>query len=162
MLWFFLNRYKLEVSFVELNNQKMKEKIYKYSVITFIVINFITLYLFYDYFMEKPSMFQGIGIFFNFLRLILLSFGMGIILLLLRLYFYLKKKNKKNYLKTNFFYVFTAIFSFNLFINWVVCVSLQLIQFDTELALIVLGLLMVSIFMLYDIYRNNFQETNSV
>ena len=138
----------------------MKEKIYKYSVITFIVINFITLYLFYDYFTEKPFIFQGLGIFFNFLRLILLSFGMAIFLLSLRLYFYLKEK--KNYLKTNFFYVFSAIFGFNLFLNWVICVSLQLIQFDTELALIVLGLLIFSIFMLYDIFRNNFQETNSL
>jgi hypothetical protein len=138
----------------------MKEKIYKYSVITFVIINFITLYLFYDYFTEKPMMFHGLGLFFNFIRLIILSLGFGIVLLLLRFYFHIRKK--KNYLKSNFFYVFSSIFSFNLFINWVICVSMDLIPLKTELALIVLGLITVSIFMLYDIYRNNFQKTNHV
>lgn len=88
----------------------MKEKIYKYSVITFLIINLITLYLFYDYLIEKPTMFYGIWLLINFLHLIVLSLGLGIILLLLRLFFHLSKK--KNYLKTNFFYVFSGIFSF--------------------------------------------------
>ena len=115
----------LAVSFAELNTKSMKEKIYNYSVITFVIINFITLYLFYDYFTEKPMMFHGLGLFFNFIRLIILSLGLGIVLLLLRFYFHIRKK--KNYLKSNFFYVFSAIFSFNLFINWVICVSMDLI-----------------------------------
>lgn len=132
----------------------MKEKIYKYSVITFVIINFITLYLFYDYFTEKPNMFHGMGLFFNFIRLIILSLGLGIILLLLRLFFHLRKK--KNHLKTNFLYVFSGIFSFNIFINWVISIFMELFPLKTELTLIVLGLLIVSIFMLYDIYRNNF------
>ena len=150
----------LAVSFAELNTKSMKEKIYNYSVITFVIINFITLYLFYDYFTEKPMMFHGLGLFFNFIRLIILSLGLGIVLLLLRFYFHIRKK--KNYLKSNFFYVFSAIFSFNLFINWVICVSMNLIPFKIELSLIALGLIVASIFMLYDIYRNNFQKTNHV
>lgn len=137
--------------------QKMKEKIYKYSVITFVIINFITLYLFYDYFTEKPAMFHGLGLFFNFVRLIIISLGLGIILLLLRLYFYLRKK--KNYLKTNFFYIFSAIFSFNLFINWVICLVMNLISFDTGFTLFILGIISTSIFMFYDIYQNNFKES---
>lgn len=138
----------------------MKEKIYKYSVITFVIINFITLYLFYDYFTEKSMMFHGLGLFFNYIRLIMLSLGFGIVLLFLRFYFHIRKK--KNYLKSNFFYVFSAIFSFNLFINWVICVSMDLIPFKIEFSLIVLGLIMASIFMLYDIFKNNFQNNNNL
>ena len=134
----------------------MKEKIYKYSLITFVIINIITLYLFYDYFTEKQSIFHGIGIFFNFIRLIIFSLGLSLILLLVRFYFFIKEK--KNYLKTNFFYVFSAIFSFNVFLNWVICICLDLFPLKTELTLIVLGLFSVSIFMLYDIYKYNFSE----
>lgn len=138
----------------------MKEKIYKYSLITFVIINFITLYLFYDYFTEKSMMFHGLGLLFNFIRLIIFSLGFSIILLFIRLILHIKKK--KNYLKTNFFYVFSAIFSFNIFINWLISIFLELIPLKTELALIVLGLFSTSVFMLFDIYKNNFKTNKNI
>lgn len=138
----------------------MKEKIYKYSVITFVIINITTLYLFYDYFTEKPMMFHGLGLFFNFIRLIIFSLGFGTILLFVRLILHIKKK--KNYLKTNFFYVFSAIFSFNIFVNWLICIFLKLFPLKTELALIVLGLFVTSVFMLFDIYKNNFKTNKNM
>ena len=59
----------------------MKEKIYKYSFITFVIINLITLYLFYDYFTEKPMLFSGLGIIINFCRLLAFGTGLGFILI---------------------------------------------------------------------------------
>jgi hypothetical protein len=133
----------------------MKEKIYKYSTITFVIINFITLYLFYDYFTEKPAMFRGLGILFNFFRLIIFSVGLSAILLLIRLFFHFKKK--KNYLKTNFFYIFSAIFGINILFNWLICIYMELIRFDSLLNLIILVLFLISIVMLIDIYKSNFK-----
>lgn len=138
----------------------MKEKIYKYTVTTFVIINIITLYLFYDYFTEKPMMLHGLGLFFNFIRLIIFSLGFGTILLFVRFILHIKKK--KNYLKTNFFYVFSAIFSFNIFVNWIICIFLELFPLKTELALIVLGLFVTSVFMLFDIYKNNFKTNKKI
>ena len=124
----------------------MKEKIYKYSVITFVIINFITLYFFYDYLTEKTGMFQGLGLFFDFARLIVFSVGLGIFLLMCRFYFYIRKKT--NYLKTNFIYVFTAFFCLNTLINLIVCFFLGLLAFRIEGLLIAITLLIISIFML--------------
>lgn len=138
----------------------MKEKIYKYSVITFLMINLIILYLFYDYLIEKPMILYGIGLLVNFLRLMFLSLGLGIILLLLRLFFHLSKN--KNYLKTNFFYVFSGIFSFYILINLLICIYMELLPFNTENVLIALVLMIISVFMLYDIYKNNFLKANYV
>jgi hypothetical protein len=136
-------------------NRRMKEKIYKYSVISFVISNLITLYLFYDYFAEKPMMFHGLGLLLNFIRLIIFSFGFGVILLSFRLFSHIKKK--KNYFKTNFFYVFSAIFSFNIFVNYLICIFLELFVLKTELIFIVFGLFVTSIFMIFDICRNNFK-----
>jgi hypothetical protein len=134
----------------------MKEKIYKYSVITFVIINFITLYLFYDYLTAKTGMFKSLGLLFDFASLIVFSVGLGIFLLMCRFYFYIRKKT--NYLKTNFIYVFTAFFCLNTLINLVVCFSLGLLAFKIEGLLIAITLLIISIFMIYDIYKNNFSE----
>lgn len=137
----------------------MKTKIYKYSVISFVIINFITLYLFYDYFTEKPAMFHGFGILMNFFGLIMFSVGLGAILLLIRLFFYIKKR--KNHLKTNFLYVFSAIFGINLFINWLICICMELIEFDAVLNLIILALFIISSVISIDIFRLNFAKIKS-
>lgn len=134
----------------------MKEKIYKYSLVTFVIINFITLYFLYDYLTENTGMFQGLGLFFDFVRLIGFSVGLGIFLLIFRFYFYIRKKT--NYLKTNFIYVFTAFFCLNTFINLIICFSLGLLAFKIEGLLTAIILLIISIFMIFDIYKNNFSE----
>jgi hypothetical protein len=134
----------------------MKEQIYKYSLITFVIINSITLYFFYDYLTEKTGMFQGLGLFFDFVSLIEIAFVFGIFLLICRFYFYIRKK--PNYLKTNFIYVFTAFFCLNTFINLVICFYLGLLAFKIEGFLTSIILLIISIFMIFDIYKNNFSE----
>ena len=134
----------------------MKEKIYKYSAISLLLVNFITLYLFYDYFTEKPAMFYGLGILMNFFSLIIIAVGLGITLLMLRLFY--KIKRNKNILKCNFVYIFSAIFGLNLFINWVICLFLKLIKLDLTLNLTIFALLIISSIIIIDIYKSNFTE----
>lgn len=134
----------------------MKEKIYKNSAISFVIINFITLYLFYDYFTENSLMFHGLGIIINFFRLIIFSVGLGVLLLLISLFFHVKKR--KNLLKTNFLYVFTAILGINLLINWLICIIIKLIDLDFQLNLIILALFVVLSSILIDIFKSNFKS----
>ena len=141
-----------------LKKKCMKEKVYKYSAISLIVINFITLYLFYDYFTENPAMFRGLGILMNFFRLIIFSVGLGIILLGIRLFFHLRKKT--NPIKTHFLYIFSAILGANLFINWLICIFMELIKLDSMLNFAIFTLLAISIFSIIDIYKLNFINKN--
>ncbi len=133
----------------------MKSKIYAFSTLSFGIINCLALYFFYDYFTEKPIFLHGFNLLINFFQLTLFSPGVSIILLLIRLFCYIKKK--ANYFKTNFLYVFFAILNFNIFLNWIICVSLKIIDFKSELTFMFLGLFFISAFMLIDIYRNNFK-----
>ena len=84
-----------QISLLEDILSNSKEKIYKYSMITFVIINFVTLYFLYDYLTEKTGMFQGLGLFFDFVRLIIFSVGLGIFLLICRFYFYIRKKTNR-------------------------------------------------------------------
>ena len=134
----------------------MKEKIYKFAFITFVLINLITLYLFYDYFTEKPMLFRGLGIIINFCRLLAFGTGLGFILIVLRI-FYQKQKNR-NPFKTNFIYIFSGLFGINLILNWVISICMGLIRFDSVLNQIVVALFIISNFILIDIYKSNFKN----
>ena len=134
----------------------MKEKVYKYSFIALVIINLITLYLFYDYFTEKPMLFSGLGIIINFSRLLSFGTGIGFILIVLRI-FYHKRKNK-NPFKTNFLYIFSGLFGMNLILNWVVSICMGLIRLDSVLNLIVVALFIISNFIIIDIYKSNFKN----
>ena len=134
----------------------MKEKVYKYAFITFVIINLITLYLFYDYFTEKPMLFSGLGIIINFCRLLGFGTGLGFILIVLRIIYH-KRKNK-NPFKTNFLYIFSGLFGMNLILNWVVSVCMGLIRLDSVLNLIVVALFIISNFIIIDIYKSNFKN----
>ena len=137
----------------------MKEKIYKYSFISFVIINLITMYFFYDYLTGKDGMFRGLGLFFDFARLVFFSVAVGILNLIFRLYYFVRKK--PNRLKTNFIYVFTALFCLNTLVNISICFQLSLLAFSIEGLSIAIMLLIISIFMLFDIYKNNFKHQKS-
>ncbi len=96
-------------------------------------------------------MFHGLGVFYNFISLLLYSFFLALVLLLVRLYFHFKKI--KNLFKTNFVYVFSAIIGVCLFLNSEICVVLNLISIETEMTVLVIGLFLISLFMLLDIYK---------
>lgn len=70
----------------------MKLRILKYLLLLLIIVNGLTLYMFYDYITDRLTMFHGLGVFCKFVSLLLYSFFLAFVLLLVRLYFLLKRK----------------------------------------------------------------------
>ena len=135
----------------------MKEKVFKYSALALVLINFWTLYLFFDYFMERGDMFSGFGLLFNYFYSGLFGMGFGCLLLIFRLFLYLKKK--ANLLKTNFFYIFCGIFNLNVFIIWLICLALGLLNCDEWIFMIIMMCsFLISCGIAVDIYKSVFTE----
>jgi hypothetical protein len=135
----------------------MAEKIFKYSTLSFILIIFWTLYLFFDYFTEKQGMFDSWGLLFNFFNSLLFAFGLACILLIIRLIFYIKKK--QNVLKSNFLYILSGIFNLNLSIIWLICIILKVIDIGNAfLATFSISLFLIACFIITDIYKSNFSN----
>lgn len=134
----------------------MKVKILSYSLISFVLLNVWTLYLFFDYFTEKEQMFHGLGLFFNFVYSIICAVGLGSVLLIIRLIVFLK--NKSNPLKSNFIYILCGIFNLNIFIIWLTCIVLKVLEIsDGMLASFAIGSLLISSFIISDIYKSSFK-----
>lgn len=135
----------------------MKEKILLNSVISFILLNIWTLYLFFNYYIEKEMLFPILGLFFNFGFSMMVAVGFGCILLIIRFILFLKKKD--NSLKTNFFYILCGIFNFNFFIIWLICMTLKIIEIGNGmLAGFAIGSLLISTFIIFDIYKSSFLD----
>ncbi len=133
----------------------MKEKVFKYSTLSLLFINFWTLYLFFCYFFEHDEMFCGLGLLANYSYSLLFIFGYGIILLIIRLFFYFKKKTYR--LETNFFYILAGTFNLNLFIIWITCIVLKIFEFEfSVLDVLAIGSFLISLFIIVDIYKSVF------
>lgn len=132
----------------------MKKKVFKYSALSLVVVNFWSMYIFFAYFFED-GMFRGVGLFFNYVYSVFYAVGFGVILLIIRLFFHLKKKT--NPLKTNFFYILGGIFNLNLFIAWLISMLLGILGFDEWIvAGFVFGAFLISVFIFIDIYKSVF------
>jgi uncharacterized membrane protein len=141
-----------------MENIKNKQH-YKFIIFSFILINIWTLYGFFDYFTDKDLIFHGLGLFIFYIYSIFSCLILGAILILLRILYF--KKERKDKLRTNFFYLFTGIFNTYIFIVWVVCVSLKILPINDPLIFYLLGNLVISIFILLDIYyKKNLKTTN--
>ncbi|MBE9576741.1 hypothetical protein [Flavobacterium proteolyticum] len=137
----------------------MKVKVLTYSIISFVLQNIWTLYLFFDYFTEKEQMFHGLGLFFNFVHSMIYAVGLGCFLLVLRLVMFLK--NKSNPLKSNFIYILCGIFNLNIFIVWLICIILKILEIGNGmLASFAFGSLLISGFIISDIYKSCFKIRN--
>ncbi|KQS45826.1 hypothetical protein ASG38_14520 [Flavobacterium sp. Leaf359] len=106
-----------------MENIKNKQH-YKFIIFSFILINIWTLYGFFDYFTDKDLIFHGLGLFIFYIYSIFSCLIFGAILILLRILYF--KKERKDKLRTNFFYLFTGIFNTYIFIVWLVCLSLKI------------------------------------
>ncbi len=132
----------------------MKEKVFKYSTLSLVLINFWTLYLFFAYFLEQGP-FQGFGLLINYSYSLLFVVGFSVVLLFIRLFFFLKWKT--NPLKANFFYILGGVFSGNIFVIWTICVALRIFEFEmTELDGLAIGSFLISLFIITDIFRSVF------
>jgi hypothetical protein len=132
----------------------MKEIFFKYSTISLILVNLWILYGFFDYFIEEPGLLHGFGLLIFYWYSFILAFILGFILLFLR-YFY-KIKFKRDILTTSFIYTFCCIFNLNLIIIWIISVSLKILSYEYDVVLFVVGNLMISSFMIIDIYKTIF------
>lgn len=137
----------------------MKEQLYKNCVYSFILINFWTLYGFFDFYLavQSTSWFHGMGLLMLYFNSIIVILGLGLILLFIRLIFHLMKK--KNILKANFIYTFTAIFSLNLVMIGFVCITLDMLTIDSKFVLFLLALIVIASIIVFDIYKSNFKTT---
>lgn len=136
----------------------MKVKVLTYSIISFVILNIWTMYLFFDFFTEQEQMFHGLGLLFNFLHSMIYAVGLGCFLLILRLVVFLK--NKSNPLKSNFIYILCGIFNLNIFIIWLICIILKILEIGNGmLASFAFGSLLISSFIISDIYKSCFKIT---
>ena len=127
--------------------ERVKDKQhYKFTTLTFILINIWTLYGFFDYFSDKDLL----GLFLFYVYSIFSCLILGVSLILLRILYF--KKERKNKVRTNFFYIFTGIFNAYIFIVWFVCIFLKIFSLDQPLTFYLLGNLVISICILLDIY----------
>ena len=141
--------------------KNMKEKVLSYSIISFVLLNIWTLYVFFNYFTEKDNMFHGLSLLYNFAYSLLYAVGLGCILLIVRLILHLKKKTYT--LKSNFFYILSGIFNLNNFIIWLICMVLKILNFDNDiLAYLAIGSFLISSFIIIDIYKSVFRIDKTV
>lgn len=129
----------------------MKEHLFKNATITFLIINVWTFLLFFNYLLEEPGMFRGLGTLGLYIYSMVFGLLIGIITLLLRISIFRKTKSKK--LKASFFYLFAGVFNLTLFIAWLTLVLLKILevrQGEIEVAVICNGVL--SLLILTDLF----------
>lgn len=130
--------------------KSMNEQHLKHTTLSFILINIWTLYNFFDFYSSLKYSMSELTLYFNFIDGFFGAIGIGIFLILLRVSFF-RKKNKFK-LKNNFFYVFAGIFNLNIFIIWVISIFMKIIDIDLGATYFILLNLLISIFILVDIY----------
>ena len=128
----------------------MTKNDFKYAAISLLFINIWTSYVFFGYYTDA-EMLRGFGLLGFFIFSVYFAIGMGIILLISRFLYF--KKDKKNKLINNFFYVFTVIFNINLFIIWIITSILHMLYLDYETIFLPILNLLISIVIFMDIYR---------
>lgn len=130
-----------------------KELIYRNATLSFIVINFWSLYCFFDYFTDEAAFLKSLGVYFDFFFTTLFCLTTGVVLLLLR--FLVFKKSKTYKLKNNIIYLFVGIFNLNIFVIWIIIFILQLIQLKIDLIPYPIGNFVLSVIILNDIFELN-------
>ena len=130
-----------------------KEQLYRNATLSFIIINFWSLYCFFDYFTDEAPFFRGLGVFYDFYLTTLFCITTGVVLLLLRLFIFKKDKDYK--LKNNIVYLFIGIFNLNIFTIWIIIFTLQLFQLKTDLIYFPIGNCVLSGIILSDIFELN-------
>jgi len=134
----------------------MREKILTNVVVSFIMLNIWTLYLFFDFFMEKDGIMHSLGLFLNFIYTVIGAVTIGGILLLTRLVFHFQKK--PNPLRGSFWYILCGMFNFNIFIIWSASMVLKILEVGSgRLEVFAVVSLLISILIFGDVYKSGFR-----
>lgn len=139
----------------------MKEKILTNALVSFIILNIWSLYLFFDYYLEKDGIMHGLGLFLNFIYTVMFAVAVGGILLLIRLVLHFQKKPYP--LKANFLYMLCGMFNFNIFIVWVTSMVLNILEEGSgRLEVFAFGSLLISLIIFIDIYLSGYRSDKAV
>lgn len=131
----------------------MKEKFYKYCLISVVLINIWILVGLFWFYQEEPGEFHGLGLgIYYFYSLFYSLFG-GVILLFLRIISLFLKK--KRIIETNFLYFFAGIFNFNLFILCIAAILLKMLPIDPAFIPFEVMSLVISVIIFADYYNSN-------
>jgi len=130
----------------------MKKHFYKYCALSLLFTTLWTLYGFFDYFITKSFEYSLVYYFYS----ILASIIVGSILFLLHLFFYFTKKSK--HVLSSFFFIFSVVFNLYMALIWAVCIGLDLLPANIEFTFFVIGSLLISSFLAYDIYKIVFEK----
>ena len=128
-----------------------KELIYRNATLSFIIINFWSLYCFFEYFTDEAVYLRGLGVYFVLFYTTLFCVTAGVVLLLLRSLVFKKSKGYK--LKNNIVYLFIGIFNLNISVIWIIIFTLQLIQFKIDVLYFPLGNCIISGIIISDIFE---------
>ena len=138
----------------------MREKILLYALISLVLINVWSLYLFFDYFTEKDAILHSLGLFLNFVYTLVTVVVLGGLLLGIRLFFHWQKK--ANPLQANFLYIFSGIFNLNIFLIWLTSMSLDILELGSgRLEIGAFCALLVAVLILADVYQSSFKTIHS-
>lgn len=139
----------------------MKEKILTNAVVSFVILNIWSLYLFFDYYIEKDGIMHGLGLFLNFIYTVITAVAVGGILLCIRLVLHYQKK--PNPLKANLLYMLCGMFNFNIFIVWVTSMVLHILEEGSgRLEVFAIGSLLISLIIFIDIYVSGYRADKAL
>ena len=135
----------------------MTKNDFKQAAISLLFINIWTLYGFFVYY-TSTGMLSGWGLLIFFLYSVYFAYGLGILLFISRFLYF--KKDKKNKLINNFFYVFAGIFNINLFIIWIISIFLKMLRIEYDTIFFPILNLLISTLIFIDIYK--FRKINNL
>ncbi len=130
----------------------MKKHFYKYCAISLLITTLWATYGFFDYFLTKSFEYSLVFYFYSIVGSIII----GSVLFLLHLFFYFTKKSK--HILSSFFFIFSVIFNLYMALIWAICVYLGLLHANMEFSFFIIGALIITSFLAYDVYKIVFEE----
>jgi len=137
----------------------MKEEYFKYTTLSFILINIWTSFAIFKYFLvdRSPLSILDIGVYFWFSDI--LAIGIGILLILIRIIITIK--NRERNLRNNFFYIFIGLFNLNLFIVWLAQIIFTEVALNKYSILHIIGNFIIAAFVIADTTENKKERKNN-
>ena len=138
----------------------MKKEFYKYCALSLLITTLWTLYGFFDYFLNDSSTSHRINSLVFYFYSIVAAISLGAIVLLLHLFFYFTRKS--SHILNTFFYIFAVVFNLYMSLIWGVCIYFGFLHASMEFSFFILGSLVISSFLAYDIYKIDFERRKNL
>lgn len=138
----------------------MKEQYFKYTTLSFLLINIWLLFALFYYWIVNPKILDYLDAGIYFYLSVFIAIGLGVLLILLRVTY--ARKNKRISIKNNFFYIFLGIFNLNLLIIWTVIIIFKVLPFNRYTIPFLISNLLVATFVFVDIYLYKIKKNNNI